>query len=324
MRRDGYKTLPLLNEYRIEEYNRQEDLIETFHPSGEEVVEKKHGNRKESENAVTVLYESRGFFVGNINRKWDNALHRAVSEMPDEIKSNITQAVNDARQTDLEVDEVFDLLTVDGIPDLIVCERNEISNYRFIEVNKNYGEPLRQTQKDWMDQFPRLPVHIARVFHEGVPDNNSQKPVQADTESLSERFISARRNYNQRPATGSTNKNNGVASTVTLAHYGLLEATGYDTGVIKSLNEEVLAVTIAALRDESSEQVQIYKRKDVSELKIELEEEFSLRFGSNGHKPVEVTGSVGRLAPSICAGLSALNRADPLASTRQHLNKEVK
>jgi hypothetical protein len=324
MGNDDNETLALLNEYRIEEYDRQEELIETFQPSGEDVVEKKHGNRKESENAVTALYESQGFFVGNINRKWDNALYRAVSEMPDAIKSNITQAVNDTQQTDLEIDGVFGLLTIDGIPDLIVCDSKDASNYKFIEVKKGYGEPLRQSQKDWIDQFPRLPVHIARVFREVASDNNSQKPAQADTESLSERFTSARRKYNQRPATGTTSENDGEASTVTLAHYGLLEATGYDTGVIKSLNEKVLAATIAAFRDESSEQVQTYREKDVPELKTELEKEFSHRFGSNGDKPVEVTGSVGRLAPSICAGLSALNRANPLASTQRHLDKKVK
>lgn len=121
--------------------------------------------------------------------------------------------------------------------------------------------------------------------------------------------------------TGTRDRNDGIASLVTLLHYGLLDATGYDTGVIKSLNKKVLATSLAALRGEQSRHAEAHLATyDNDELKRDIEAEFSLRLG----KSIDVTNSVGRLSPVVCAALVALDRANPLEATRRNLSGTVK
>lgn len=319
-----------LSEYSIEEKDVNTGEIREFNPSASQIIHRKHNNREESENAATALYsEVLGYHVGNVDHKLGEGLNEVIEGMPDAVKNHLQNEV--LQNTSLKEKEgALEMLDREGIPDLFMCKKTDVSDFQLVEV-KMESEDVREPQRKWFDEFGFLPVKVARVYRDFEPQPaspNSLAEPDIDGDSLPEVFEAWRRYYSRtRPKTGSRSQNDGMASLVTLVHYGLLDATGYDTGVVRSLSSEVLAASLAALRGEDRGRVHHYLGQDHDRevLKEMLEEGFRDRFGTAENPyPLEIRDSVGGIGAEICAILRVLDRSDPLEATKRNLDGETK
>lgn len=313
-----------LSDYRITDHNRRTGEQKRYDPTGEQPIYKKHNNRKEAENVAEVFYEdSLGYGVSNINHKFNRSLAQALEDVPRSIVSQLAAEITmHTEDPPANQDQLLDVIDEAGIPDLFVYSEED-DDFLFVEV-KIESDSFTDTQQPWIAKFEYLPVNIARISRKFDPDEAPSESFSPESD-LASQFQARKHEYETRPKTGSRSDNNGTASLVTLVHYGLLAATDYDTGVIRSLDQEVLAASSAAIRDQGKEAVYQYQNQPPSKgLNTALENEFSNKFGTEPDPtPVVIRGSIGGISGDICAMLDVLERADPLAATRRNLDGPV-
>ena len=127
-----------------------------------------------AEKATTYLYEHQfNYAVENINqRRKRNRLKYALGidetnrsqswDMPAELGEHVVQLLQDH----LDVrsgKKALQTASVDGIPDLLACRRDNYRDFQFIEAKRG-RENLLQSQVDWFDKFDFFTIKIAFVF----------------------------------------------------------------------------------------------------------------------------------------------------------------
>lgn len=147
------------------------------HITAEEPIEVSgvHRNRQLAENAVATVYEAHGMQVRNIEhlRKspirhalGDGALHRKHPETTPDIASELPETIRRTIQENersLPDGDALNLIDRNGIPDLLVFDASEPSDFMFAEV-KFESERLLKSQVQWFDRFDYLDIRVVVVF----------------------------------------------------------------------------------------------------------------------------------------------------------------
>lgn len=138
------------------------------------VIPSGYENRQFAENAVTRLFQNSGLRVRNVDQRWKSPLRHALGiddfysshDSSPAVPSNVTTDLRRVIQKNLpsrEGDEPLDIVDINGIPDLLVFDEDDSSNYFFAEVKYGY-ERLSVVQIEWFDRFDFFDVRIVIVF----------------------------------------------------------------------------------------------------------------------------------------------------------------